>query len=70
MGCDEWPLEPLEGMVHPREVAGEHVMPVLEEVSIFQWHGGARHGQKRFIIASIQVQGNAKPVDNGTKINL
>ena len=67
---NDQPLDPLEGGVYPREVAGEHVMLVPEEVSVYHQCGGARHGQGRFVIASILDQGNEKIVGDGTTINL
>ena len=70
MGHNDQLLDPLEGGVQPGEMAGEKVMLVPEEVSICQWRGGERHSQGRFVITSIQVQGNTDPVDDGTAINL
>ena len=69
MGCNELPLDPFEGRVHPKEVVGEHMMLVPEEVSIVQRHGGLWNGQGRFVVVSIQGQGDAKSVDYRTEIN-
>ena len=63
MGHDEQLLDPLEGGVQTGEVAGEYVMPVLEEISIVQRRSVLRHDQGRFFIVSIQGQGNTKPVN-------
>ena len=63
MGHDEQLLDPLEGGVQTGEVAGEYVMPVLEEISIGQRRSVLRHDQGRFFIVSIQGQGNTKPVN-------
>ena len=45
MGGYKVPMYPLEGGVQPGEVLGQHVVEIMEEISVSQWHGGSQHGQ-------------------------
>ena len=42
---------------------------LLDKVSVSQWQGELRHAQVRLVIVHLHGQGDAKPVNYGTKIN-
>ena len=50
------PLDLLEGGVHPREVAVDHLVPISKEVSICQRCSGSWHGQIYFLSPVFRVR--------------
>ena len=54
----------MEGRVHPREVSGQYVMAIMEEISVGQRNGGLRHGQGLLVISHLLCQRDAQTINN------